>query len=132
MKARPSQRHDQPVGWLEPTTELPSHAVMGTEAFDKIERIARETTMHANHSWLAFDADGLLVDWQDIDSDTWANNTTPQQCVHVFAGGANRHCCNVVEQQWLFLTKETPHEFVCDIQPRDRPHSARVRLADRQ
>ena len=86
------RRDDQPDGarWLEPTIDLPSHAAMGTEAVDVAERIARTTTSHPNHTCLAFDADGFLVDWQDIDSDRWANGTTPQQRVHVFAGGANR------------------------------------------
>ena len=54
------------------------------------ERIARTTVAYPNHSRLAFDANGSLIDWQGIDSDTWANDTTPQQRVHVFAGGANR------------------------------------------
>jgi len=80
---------DHVVGWLEPTIDLPSHAAMGTEATDVAERICRTTTAHPN-TCLAFDADGYLVDWQDIDSDTWANDTTPQQRIHVFAGGANR------------------------------------------
>ena len=75
--------------WLEPTIELPSHAAMGTNALTVSERIARTTTAHPNHTSLAFDANGYLVDWQAIDSDRWANDTAPEQRAHVFAGGAN-------------------------------------------
>ncbi|WP_045822849.1 hypothetical protein [Williamsia herbipolensis] len=76
--------------WLEPHIELPSHATMGIAMADVIERITRTSIEHPNCGRLAFDASGLLVDWQDISSDTWAMGTAPSHRVHEFAGGANR------------------------------------------
>lgn len=76
--------------WLEPHIELPSHAAMGTSLADVVERITRTAIENSNCGRLAFDADGLLVDWQVIGSGTWAVGTDPSHRVHEFAGGANR------------------------------------------
>ncbi|GGF20561.1 hypothetical protein [Williamsia phyllosphaerae] len=51
-------------------------------------RIARVAIRHPNRAQLAFDADGQLVDWQNLDDDSWNNASRDDDRVYVVAGGA--------------------------------------------
>ncbi|GAA1890162.1 hypothetical protein [Williamsia serinedens] len=62
---------------------------MTTEPTPLARTIALIAAQYPNRPALAFNPQGHLVDWQEIDSDGWVHNADPDDRHYIVVGGTN-------------------------------------------